>query len=104
MTNVSAVPEKNTKNVAKNYRGNMDKKQSEQLTNDMLITDALLQLKALENLLIAKGIFTEEEFINEMSGIATKIAKTILQNAKVPGDIDALINSIQGNKKKTTDN
>lgn len=82
----------------------MDKKQTETLTNDMLVADALLQLKALENLLVAKGIFTEEEFINEMSAIAAKIAKTILQNAKVPGNIDELINSLQTTPKKAVNN
>lgn len=78
----------------------MNKKQSESLTNDMLVADALLRIKTIENLLIAKGIFTSDEFTNEMESIAAKIAKTILQNAKVPGDLDKLIDSLQGSKKK----
>lgn len=82
----------------------MNKKQSESLTNDVLAADALLRIKTIENLLIAKGIFTVDEFTNELEALAAKIAKTILQNAKVPGDLDKLINSLQGNKKKDIEN
>ena len=61
----------------------MNKKESEQLTNDMLVADTLLRLKTMESLLVSKGIFTKEEFLEEMSVIARQIAKTILQNANI---------------------
>ena len=73
----------------------MNKKESEQLTNDMLVADTLLRLKTMESLLVSKGIFTKEEFLEEMSVIARQIAKTILQNANIQGDIEDLVKSLQ---------
>lgn len=78
----------------------MDKKQAVELTNDVLIADALLRLKTLETILINKGIFSQEEYDVVMNDIASKVAKTILQRANVPGDLDKLIESLSGNKKK----
>lgn len=83
---------------------NMDKKQAEELTNDVLITDALLRLRTLEMLLIAKGIFSQEEFNAVMNDIAAKIAKTILQKANIPGNLDELIDSLRGGEKKEPGN
>lgn len=80
------------------------KEQPNELSNEMMMADALLRLRAIENLLMAKGIFTKEEFSQEMSAIATQIAKTILQKANVPGDLDELIKSLQEPKKKVEDN
>ncbi len=82
----------------------MNKKQAEELTNDVLIADALLRLTTLENLLIKKGIFTKEEFDTATAEIASKIAKSILQKANVPGDLDELIKGLQGNKTKLPGN
>ena len=82
----------------------MNKKQAEELTNDVLITDALLRLRTLETLLISKGLFTQEEFNDTMNDIASKIAKTILQRASVPGNLDELIAGLRGNKKKEPGN
>ena len=82
----------------------MNKKQAEELTNDVLIADALLRLTTLENLLIKKGIFTKEEFDAATAEIASKIAKSILQKANVPGDLDELIKGLQGNKTKLPGN
>lgn len=79
----------------------MNKKQAEELTNDVLITDALLKLKTLEKLLIDKNIITAEEFNSTMNDIASKIAKTILQKANVPGNLDELIAGLQGKKKSS---
>ena len=60
------------------------------LTNEVLIADALLRLKAIQNILIAKGIFTEEEFNKETKVIAESIAKVILQNANITTNVDEL--------------
>lgn len=86
------------------WKAYMNKKQAEELTNDVLIADALLRLKTLETILVAKGIFTLEEYNAAMNDIASKIARTILQNANVPGNIDELIRGLQGNKKKDPGN
>ena len=76
----------------------MNKKQAEELTNDVLIADALLRLKTLETILVNKGIFTQEEYDVIKTEITTKIAKVILQNANIPGNLDELISNLQGNK------
>jgi rfaE bifunctional protein kinase chain/domain len=77
-----------------------NKKEADEITNDMLIADALLRLKAIENILIAKGIFTMEEYSQEMEIIAKQIAKSLLQKAQIPGDLDELIKSLQAESKK----
>lgn len=83
----------------------MNKKESDDLTNSMLVADCLLRLKSLENLLIAKGVFTKEEFEEEMNGMAKIIAKSILEKAKVQGDIEEMVKSLQGfTKKPPTEN
>jgi hypothetical protein len=76
----------------------MNKKQAEELTNDVLIADALLRLKILETILVNKGIFTQEEYDVIKTEITAKIAKVILQNANIPGNLDELISNLQGNK------
>lgn len=75
----------------------MDKDDAKGLTSDVLIADALLQLRALEKILIDKGIFTQEEFSKEMEVITKQITKSILQKANVQGDLDEIISSL--NKK-----
>lgn len=77
----------------------MSKKQAEELSNDVLIADALLRLSTLENLLVNKGIFTREEFDRATAEAASNLAKVILQRANVPGDIDALVRNLPGFRK-----
>jgi len=73
----------------------MNKKESEELTNSLLVADALLRLRTLEKLLISKGVFTQEEFNQEMDTLAKQIAKSILEKAHVKGDIDEMIKSLK---------
>jgi hypothetical protein len=80
----------------------MSKKQAEELSNDVLIADALVRLSTLENLLIEKGVFTREEFNKATSVAATNLVKVILQRANVPGDLDAIVKSLQ--EKNSTGN
>lgn len=82
----------------------MNKKDASELTSDMLVADALLRIKTLESLLLAKGIFTQEEYYKEMDEITKVIAKSILQKANVPGGLDDLINTLQGKSKKPANN
>ncbi len=78
----------------------MDKKDKDELSNSLLIADALLRLKAIENILVAKGLITNDEFQQEMDRIAKQIAKSILEKANVKGDIDELVNSLRSTPKK----
>lgn len=73
----------------------MNKKESEELTNSLLIADTLLRLRTIEKLLISKGVFTQEEFNQEMDTLAKQIAKSILEKANVKGDIDEMIKSLK---------
>lgn len=73
------------------WKGFMNKKEAEEMTNDVLLAESLLKLKSLEKLLISKGVFTQEEFDKEMSVSVKNIAKSILQKANVSGDLDSLI-------------
>jgi hypothetical protein len=73
----------------------MNKKEAESLSNELLVADALLRLKTVENLLIAKGVFTKEEFLTEMESVTRQIARTLLENANVQGNLDELIDSLK---------
>lgn len=62
------------------------------LTNEVLIADILIRLKALETLLIAKNIIIQDEFLQETNKLADIISKSILQKANVVDDLDKIIN------------
>lgn len=74
-------------------------KKENDITNDVLIADALLRIKTIENLLISKGVFTKDEFQDELEAVAKKIAKSLLQKAGIPGEIDDLLRAL-GQKPK----
>lgn len=76
----------------------MDKHEAQELTTHMLVTDVLIQLKAMQDLLIAKGVFTKQEFDRSVEMLTKTIAKSILKNANVPGDLDAIIEAIDKNQ------
>lgn len=76
----------------------MNKKEAESLSNELLVADALLRLKTVENLLIAKGVFTKDEFLAEMESVTRQIARTLLENANVQGNLDELIDSLKPTK------
>jgi hypothetical protein len=72
---------------------------NDKITDDVLLGDALVRLKTLEEILIAKGIFTKEEYADQMQIITAKISKYILQQAKVEGNLDDIVKSIQNPSK-----
>lgn len=76
----------------------MEKLEATELTNYVLIADALLRLKTLENLLLSKGIFTKEEFSQSMKDVSEIIVRAILEKAHVPGDLDEIIKNLQSTK------
>lgn len=75
----------------------MDKK--DKLNDQLTLTDALLRLKSIENLLINKGIFTQAEYSAEMESVTRTIAKSFLKKAGVVGDLDSIINELVENTK-----
>lgn len=56
------------------------------INNQIIITDILIRLKSLENLLISKGVFSLEEFKEEAEKISISLAKNILTSASLPSD------------------
>jgi len=74
------------------------KMKTEDPSMDVMIADALLRLKVLENLLINKQVFSKEEYQQELNTVIAQVAKTILSKANVPGGIDYLINLLKENK------
>jgi hypothetical protein len=73
----------------------MDKKQ-EMISTDSLAADALVRIKTVENMLIAKGIFTREEYNTEMKEVVRTIAKNILVKANVSGNLDEMVDKMLG--------
>lgn len=69
----------------------------EDVSDSMLLADALLRVKAMENLLISKGLITREELTKEMEDITIMIAKKLLEKANVSGDLDQILQEIRTN-------
>lgn len=63
---------------------------SDEFSTEVLIADALLRLKSLEDLLISKGIITKEEYDFATKEIAEKISKAIISKSNFDGK-DSLI-------------
>jgi len=72
----------------------MKKKEAELLSNELLVADALIRLRVIENLLISKEVFSKEEFLKEMELITKQITKTLLEKANISGNLDQLIDSL----------
>lgn len=73
----------------------MEPKDAKDITNNVLIADALIRCKTMEKLLIAKGVFTKEEFQQTMGLVVDILTKDILQKAGVPGNLDEIIKSLK---------
>lgn len=68
---------------------------NQKLTNDVLITDALIRIKALEDLLIDKGLILQEELEIKIQNISEVIMLNILQKSNVPGDLNQIIDDLK---------
>lgn len=68
------------------------------LTDTVFMADALLRLKAIENILISKNIMTEAEFKKELGAVSGVIMKEILKQAMVPGNLDEIVANLQNIK------
>lgn len=64
-------------------RFTMDKKHAQELTSDLLIADVLIRIKALETILISKGILTAAEFNSQCRDITELLSMSILEKAGV---------------------
>lgn len=69
--------------------------QKKPITTDMITADLMLRITSLENLLISKGLLTQEELASTNEEIAKKVSKIVLQKANVPAkDIDGMIENM----------
>ena len=73
----------------------MEKLDAQQLTNDVLMADVLIRLKAIENLLLAKNVFTDLELQAEVRSITEILSMTILQKANVSGDLNKVVEDLK---------
>jgi hypothetical protein len=73
-------------------------KDAKMLTDTVLVADALLRLKAIENILLSKNIMTETEFKKELGAVSGVIIKQILKSALVPGNLDEIVANLQNIK------
>lgn len=60
----------------------MNNKNTDDLNNQLILTDALLRITVIEKLLISKGIITKEEFTKEISELSSKITSALLKNVQ----------------------
>lgn len=65
------------------------------ITNDVLLIDALLTVRALQNLLIKKELISFFDLEKELKLVSKTLLKSILEKANVPGDLDELIETLQ---------
>lgn len=78
----------------------MKKEESDKALIDILIAEAIIQVRAMENLLVAKGLITKEEVDDEMLKITAQVSKKILEHAKVAGDLDEILKEFNPSKDK----
>ena len=83
--------EKNIKSAIKVKNMNKD----EDLSNNLMIADILIRLKAFEDILIDKNVFTKEEFSNKVKEITQVLTMDILQKANVSGDLNTIIEDLK---------
>jgi hypothetical protein len=72
-----------------------------ELPSEMLVAEALIRLKALENVLIAAGVVTQDALNQEIKKLNDQLSRVILEKAQVSGNIDEIIKNLN---KKSTDN
>ncbi len=74
----------------------MDKKQEASI--DILIADIMIRLTTMEKLLVAKGVFTQEEYIKELELLATNVAQVVLDKANNSENLEEFISNMESKK------
>jgi hypothetical protein len=82
----------------------MNKKELDYLNKELVVTDILVRLTVIENLLMSKNLITKEEYTEAIQSLSEKLARNVLENAKVPGDIDKMIEEFKNNSKINSGN
>lgn len=80
-----------------------DKKQKQEVTNDVLMADVMLRVTAMEKLLIEKGVFTQEELVQSTEEIAKRVAKVVLEKAQASKNIEELVKELEASSRGKKD-
>lgn len=73
----------------------MNNTPNQELTNDVLITDVLIRIKAIEDFLIDNHLISEEELKIRIQNISEAIMQNILQKSNISGDIKQIIENLK---------
>lgn len=73
-------------------------KDDENLSNFIMVAEILLRVSALENLLLKKGIVTQQELLSSIKETSMEAAKNVLRKANVTGDLEKIIQDFQNKK------
>jgi len=93
---VRVVRVKNSKNVVVKMNDEYE------LKNIALISDVLIQVRAVQNLLISKNIITQDELTKEINLVSRMIARSMLESVNVTGDVDKILDEMMGGKSEPT--
>ena len=78
----------------------MDKKETPEITADILLADILLRITVLEKLLFDKKILDQEEYSKELEAIAIKASNAILKKVENSKNVQEFIASLEEKKSK----
>lgn len=85
----------NTKNAVEN---NMPNKILEDFREELLLVEVLVRVTVIEKLLIDKGLFTKEEFLEQTSKISSEITEMILEKINTTTDLDKIAEKMKSSK------
>ncbi len=68
----------------------MSKNPKDELNEYIMMAEILLRLTSLEKLLIDNKIISKDELLKVMEELSSHAAKSILEKAKIPQDLDKL--------------
>jgi len=69
-----------------------------ELKNIALISDILVQVTALQKILISKNLITKDELAKEINNVSREIAKYMLEHSNVTGDVDKILDDLMSGK------
>ena len=77
----------------------MNNKPKQNINENIMFTDSLIRITALETLLITKGIFTQEELAQLNYELTSKIVKKVLEQANIKDmNVDDMVKKVMDDK------
>lgn len=93
MTSVFVILVKNSKSVAINRLRKITMTDKKDFTSDTLLLQCLIRISSLEKLLMEKNLISKDEMDASLLTLTKSIAKTILKDSKVEGDLDSIVSN-----------